>query len=113
MQRPERDDPGRIDVAMRDVVMPFDVIEVHSLGNAVDLVEIFQIPVEMAVVDDPSKIALEVAVIDRIKPDQGDEEPPVRLGDLRAEEIAAIGEALLHPIERLEEPAHSPFVSGL
>src|SRR6476469_2593022 len=93
--------------------MPFDVIEVHSPGNAVDLVKIFQITVEMAVVDDPSKVAFEMSVIHGIEPDEGDEETPVRLGDLRAEEITAIDEALLHPIERFEEPAHSPFVSGL
>jgi hypothetical protein len=37
-QWPDRDDPGRIDVVVREVIVTLDVIEVHGLGDAVNLV---------------------------------------------------------------------------
>jgi hypothetical protein len=34
------DDTGRIDVVMRDVVVPLDMVEIHGLGNTGGLVEV-------------------------------------------------------------------------
>ena len=70
MRRTERNDPGGIDVVVRDVIMPLDVVEVDRVGDAVDLVEISQVAEEMAIVDDPAEVALEMAVVDGIEPYQ-------------------------------------------
>src|SRR6476660_2627999 len=91
LYRPERDDPGGIDVVVRDVIMSFDMVEVDRVGDAVDLVEISQVTEQVGIVDNASKVTLEMAVVDGIEADQCHKEPPVRLGDLRAEEIAATG----------------------
>jgi hypothetical protein len=32
------DDTGRIDIVVRDVVVPLDMVELHGLGDTVDLV---------------------------------------------------------------------------
>ena len=69
---------GRVDIVMREIVVTFDVVEVHRIGNAVDLIKIAQIPVQVRVIDDPSDVAFEMAVVDRIEPDERHEEPPVR-----------------------------------
>ena len=53
---------------MSNVVMTFDVIEVHRLGDARLLVEIAQIAIEVRVIDDASDVTFEVSVIYPIKP---------------------------------------------
>ena len=45
-------DTSRIDVVVRHVVMALDVVEIHGISNAVGLVEVFEIPEEVRVVDD-------------------------------------------------------------
>ena len=66
------DDTGRIDVVVGDVVMPLDVVEVHGAGDAVGLVEVFEVAEEVRVVDDPPKVALEMAVVDGVEAHEGD-----------------------------------------
>lgn len=82
MQRAKRNDSRGIDVVVRDVIMPFNMVEVDRVGDAVDLVEISQVAEQVAIVDDPAEITLEMAVVDGIKPYQRHEEPPIRFGDL-------------------------------
>ena len=82
LHRTERNDSRRIDIVVRDVIVPFDVVEVHRLGNAIGLVEIFEIAEEIAVVDNPPEVALKVTMIDGIEPDQRHEEPQVGLGEV-------------------------------
>ena len=82
-----RDDAGRVDVIMCHIVVPLDMVEIDGLGDAVGLVEIFEITEQAWVIDDATEVAFEVAVIDRIESDQGDEQPPVRFDEFRAEEI--------------------------
>ena len=66
--RPDWNNAGRVNIVMSNVVMTFDVIEVHRLGDARLLVEIAQIAIEVRVIDDASDVTFEVSVIDRIKP---------------------------------------------
>ena len=47
--------------SMRDIVMPLDVIEIDRLGDAGLLIQIQQIAVQIRVIDNSAKIALEVA----------------------------------------------------
>ena len=81
----DRDDTGRIDIVVRDVVMPLDMVEIHGLGNTVGLVEISEIPEEIRIIDDSSNIAFEMSVVDRIEPDQRDKKAPVGFHEFRSE----------------------------
>ena len=83
--RTQRHDSGGIDLLVRDVVMPLDVIEIHRLRDPVDLVQIPEIAEELGIVDDPAHVALEVPVIHGIEPDQRDEQAPIRLDEFGAE----------------------------
>ena len=76
--RPDGDDPRRIDVVVRDVVMSLDVVEIDGLGDTVLLVEIAQVAEEVRVIDNPTQVAFEVTVIDSVEPNQRGKQPPVR-----------------------------------
>jgi len=77
--RSERHDPGGIDRVVGHVIVPFDVIEIHGVGDAVILVEVFQIAEKVGVIGDTSNIAFEVPMVHSIEADEGDEQSPVRL----------------------------------
>ena len=79
------DDTSRIDVVVRYVVMPLDMVDIHGISDAVGLVEVFEIPEEIRVIDDPADIALKMAIVDRIEPNQCDKKPPVGFHKLRSE----------------------------
>src|SRR5690349_18241441 len=85
---PEWYDAARIDVAHADVIVALDVIHVHRVGDARHLIEFAQVVRQVRIVDDAAQIALEVAVIDRVKSKYRGEQPPVRFGQRRAAEIA-------------------------
>ena len=68
----ERNDTGWIDVVVGDVVMPLDVVEVHGIGDAVGLIEVFEVAEEVGIVDDPPEVALEMAMVDGIEAHKGD-----------------------------------------
>ena len=78
----EGDDTGRIDVVVGDVVMPLDVVEVHGVGDAVGLVEVFEVSEEIRVIDDSPEIALEMAVVDGVEADEGDKQSPIGFDEL-------------------------------
>ena len=102
MIRPDGDDAGRIDVVVSHVIMPLDVIEVHRPSDAGRLVEIFQIAEQIRIIDDPPDVALEMPVIDGVEADQRDEQAPISLHPLRAEEIASARESLIALIQPIE-----------
>ena len=73
----EGDDAGRINVFVSDVVVPLDVVEIHGVGDAVGLIEVFEVTEEVGVVDDPPKVAFEMAVVDGVEAYQGNEQAPI------------------------------------
>ena len=73
----KRDDTGWIDVVVGDVVVPLDVVEVDGIGDAVGLIEVFEVTEEVGVVDDPSKVAFEMAMVDGVEAYKGDEQAPI------------------------------------
>jgi hypothetical protein len=77
---PDWHDPRRINVIVRHVVVALDVVEIHRVCNAVMLVKIAQVRPEIRIIDNPAKIAFEVAVINGVEPNQRREQAPVRLG---------------------------------
>ena len=76
------DDTGWIDVVVGDVVMPLDVVEVDGVGDAVGLIEVFEVAEEVRVVDDAPEVALEMAVIDGVEAHEGDEQAPIGFDEL-------------------------------
>ena len=80
--RAKGDNTGRIDVVVGDVVMPLDVVEVHSVGDAVGLIEVFEIAEEVGVVDDPPDVAFEMTVVDSVEAYEGDEQAPIGFDEL-------------------------------
>lgn len=81
----DRDDTGRIDIVVRDVVVPLNMVEIHGIGDTVGLVEILEIPEEIWVIDDSSDVALKMSVVDRIELNQRDKEAPVGFYEFRSE----------------------------
>lgn len=73
-----RYNPRRIDFLMRHVVVPLDVIEVHRRRDAGLLIKVAEISVKVRIIEDPTHVALEVPVINRIEPHERAEHPPVR-----------------------------------
>ena len=76
------DDTGRIDVVVGDVVVPLDVVEVHGVGDAVGLIEVFEVAKEVWVIDDSPEVALEMAVVDGVEAHEGDEQAPIGFDEL-------------------------------
>ena len=70
LQRSDRDDPRRIDIVVRVIVVTLDVIEIDGLRDSGNLIEIAQVSVEIRIIDDSPKIALEMPVINRIESNQ-------------------------------------------
>lgn len=82
--RSDRDYASRIDVVVGDVVVPLDMGEIHSVGNSIGLVEVFEIAEEVGVVSDSSKVTFEMPIVHDVESYQGDKEPPVCFHDLRS-----------------------------
>lgn len=91
-----------INGCMGHVIVALDVVEVDRLSNALSLIKVLEIPEEVRVIDDSPKIALEMAVIDGVEPDQRDEQTPVSLDKGWSQEIATAGQTGFETIECLE-----------
>ena len=78
----EGDDTGRIDIVVGDVVVPLDMVEVHGVGDAVGLIEVFEVAEEVGVVDDPPDVAFEMTVVDGVEAYEGDEQAPIGFDEL-------------------------------
>src|SRR5262245_48786831 len=111
--RSDRNDAGGIDVVVRDVIVTLDMVEVHRLGDALDLIQIFEIAEQIGIVDDPPDVALKVPVVNGVKSDERHKQAPVGFHKLRAEQISAIAEPFLQLIKRVEQSSHGPFVDSL
>src|SRR6185437_3363426 len=101
--RAERDDAGRIDLAVAPIVMRLEHPEIDCLGHAGCPVKGARVIPQCRILVDVAQVAFEMAVMDGIEAHQGREEPPIRLGGAVADEMALPPEARLDPIERAEE----------
>src|SRR5215212_3616745 len=68
--RPQRHNPGGVYRPVSDVIMTFDVVMIHCLGDSGLLIQIQQIALQIRVIDNPANVAFEVAVIDGIEPNE-------------------------------------------
>ena len=109
----ERHEPRGINVLMRHVVMPLDVIEVNGIRNSGPLVEITEITMQMRIVDDATQVAFEMPDVHRVEAHERAEQPPIRFDGTRAEKITPCRESALDCIKRREKSTAGAFVSGL
>src|SRR5690606_8728825 len=98
-----RYDPGRIDSLVTAEVVAFDVAEIYRRFDLVLLIQVTRVWPQVGVIDDAPQIGLEVAVVDGIKTHQRREKTPVGLGDRVAGEVTAVSQAVVQPVQRLEE----------
>ena len=92
-QRSQGDDASRVDIIVRHVVVPFDVVEIDRLGHARKLIEILEITGEMRVIDDAPEVAFEMTMVDGIEANERDEETPIGFDNLLAEQIPTVPKA--------------------
>ena len=111
--RPERHDARGINFLVRHVVVTFDVIDAHGLGDSGLLIEIKHVALELRIIDNPSEIAFEMAVINDIEPDERAKQAPIGFHDALAEQITTVRQALFHFAERVEQFLASSFVDPL
>lgn len=111
--RPDRDDPGRVDIVVRNVIVALDVIEIDRFGDAVDLIQIAQITVQIRIIHDAAKIAFKVPVVDRIEANERYEKAPIGFERFRSEKIALGCETFFHEIEGFEDAIGGSLVGGL
>lgn len=99
--RPLGDDARRVDGFVAAVIMRLDVQHVHGPGHIRHLIEIAGIVGQVRIVGNALPVAFEMPDINRIEAQQGGEQPPVRLGNPIAREIALPAETLFQLVERL------------
>jgi hypothetical protein len=98
------DDPGRVDLVVRAVVVALDLVEVHGLAEAGGLEQVTGVGPERRHLGEFRAVALEVPVVRGVEAHQGGEEADIRLGELVTDEIALVREPGLEPVETVEEP---------
>src|SRR4030095_7831884 len=89
--RSQRDNTGWIYVSLA-VVARFNFLQVESVFDSRPLIQFPQIVSEIRVVLNAANVTFEMAVIDQVKPQQGWENAPIRLGDAIAGQVAACAE---------------------
>lgn len=67
--------------------MVLDVLEVHGLFDAGDLIELPKVAAQVGIVGDPANVSLKVAEIDRIETHQGREQAPIRFRQTVTDQI--------------------------
>src|SRR5690606_41847486 len=88
---------------MAVVVMLLDMLEADRLGNARPLIEFAQITGQVGIILDTPDIALEVTVVDRIKPHQRGEQSPIRLGNALPSQVSPLREQAVEPVQGREQ----------
>src|SRR5579872_5778446 len=112
-ERAVGDDSGRVDVRMRGVVVPLDVIEVRCVPEGGQRVQVARVAPQIRVVGQPAQVDLEVVVVDRVEAGQGHPEPDVGLGDRVTEQVPAVGQAPLQVVQGGEDLGDRVVVSLL
>src|SRR4029077_7510957 len=92
-RRSSGNDPRRIELRLRQVVVTLDVVEDDGAGDAGRLKQIAQISREVLEVCNPLDVALEVIDVDEVEPHEGREQAPVGQRRLPAEQEAPLGQA--------------------
>src|SRR5665213_1458501 len=87
-QGPDGHDTSRVYLPLAAVIVSFDLIDAHRAGNSRHLIKLAKITPHIGIVGDAAQVAFEMAVVDRVEANERREQPPIRLGDLVAHQIA-------------------------
>src|SRR5690348_2701741 len=68
--RSDRDNARRIDHRVARVIVPLDVREAYRARDSRCLIKITGVSPQVWIIDDAPQVALEVAVVNRVEPDQ-------------------------------------------
>ena len=106
---PGRDDLRRVQPGVHPVVVRLGLREVDGVAEPWRLVQVPRVRPQHRHLGDLVPVALEVAVVDRVEPDQRRPQPHVRLGDRVPGQVAAGGE----PLGQLVKPGEQLAVGLL
>ena len=90
--RTDGDNAGGVNLVVSHIVMPLDVVEIHRAGDAVILVEVFQVTKQVCVIGETPDIALKMSVVDSIEADECHEQAPIGFDDARPKQITLSGQ---------------------
>src|SRR5947208_15044515 len=80
-------DPGRINLRVRHIIMALDVIEINGVSYSGLLIQIHQVALQIRVINDAAQVALEMAVINHVEPDKRAKKSPVGFDNAIPEQI--------------------------
>ena len=113
---PERNDPKRVHVLVRPEIVVLDVRPIARRSNAGQRKDSVHESLQVWVIHDALKVALEVDDIDQIKPHEGGEEAKVGLREGAspfADQPIAVSEMLIEFVQAVEQAADSFLVGRL
>ncbi len=93
--------------------MPFDMLHIDRFFDAGQMDDIPGVTPRFWKIDDPTQVAFEMSVIDRVKADQRREQPDIRLRQKISAQIAGLFEAIFQPVKGVEQGTNGFFVSVL
>ena len=96
-------DARRIDLRVRDVIVPLDVIQIDGFRDAGLLIQIKKVAVQIWIIRNAPEIAFEMEMINRIEANQRAEQPPIRFHNSISKKITARGQSLFQFVESSEQ----------
>jgi hypothetical protein len=111
--RPGRDDLRRVQPGVHLVVVLLGLAEVDRVAEPGGLEQVPGVGPQHRHLGELVPVALEVAVVDRVEPDQRGPQPHVRLGDRVAHQVPAGGQPLGQPVQPGEQGPVGVVVGGL
>jgi len=95
------------------VVVALDLLHRDGPSHARPLVELARVGPQVGVVDQSPTVAAEVQVVDLVEARERREQPPVGLGHALADQVAALAEQPVEPVEAVEQLAERALVGVL
>ncbi|MNR36436.1 hypothetical protein D3C85_1543530 [compost metagenome] len=105
--------PGRVDGLVAAVVVILDVGKIHCLGNPRPLIHLPQPVRQVRIIGNAPQVALEVAVVHRVKTNQRGEQANVRFGQVLAGQVTVGVQHLFQMIQLRKHIFERFFISLL
>src|SRR3569833_1226311 len=108
--RTDGKDARRIDVPVAPIVVRLILVNGDRARDSRNLVQLARVAPQRRIIDEAAHVALEVAVINRVKADQRGEQAPVGFRNEVAQQVTLAAQPLLQPVEGLENLARGGLV---
>ncbi len=93
--------------------MILDLLEIDGVPEPGCLEQVPRITPQRGHLGELVPVALEVAVVHRVEPNERREQPDIRFGDGVPHQETLMGQSLLQPVQRSEEPIIGCFIGRL